>query len=101
MVDFVTYDDLERFTQDISLNEQRIIRSEASSKSAKNTFLSHSSKDAEYLPGVIKLLTNHGATVYCDLNDNRMPDNPSPETAQIIKEQIKGGLRLVVFCYGK
>ncbi|MFL1465951.1 toll/interleukin-1 receptor domain-containing protein [Marinobacter sp. HN1S83] len=97
MVDFVTFSDLKRFTSELNLNEQRIIKSTASTKSSKDTFLSHSSKDAEYLPGVIKLLKNHGASVYCDLGDERMPEDPSPETAQIIKSQIVASRRLVVF----
>lgn len=59
--------------------------------------MSHSSKDAEYLPGVINLLENHGASVYCDLGDNRLPDNPNPETAAILKNQIKVSRKLVVF----
>jgi len=63
----------------------------------KDTFLSHSSKDAQYLPGVISLLENHGASVYCDLEDERMPKSPNPETAAIVKSQIKQSDRLVVF----
>ena len=56
-VDFATFSDLKRFTNDLTLNEQAVLKATASTKSAKDTFLSHSSKDAEYLPGVIKLLT--------------------------------------------
>lgn len=96
-VEFATFNDLKRFTNDLSLHEQVIIKSTSSVTTAKNTFLSHSSKDAEYLPGVITLLKNHGASVYCDLDDERMPDNPNPETAELIKKQIKKSLRLVLF----
>ena len=96
-VDFATFSDLKRFTSNLTVNDQRIMKSAASSHGSKDTFLSHSSKDAEYLPGVIRLLNNHGATVYCDLDDERMPKDPSPETAQIIKNQIKKSTRLVVF----
>lgn len=97
MVEFVTFSDLNRFNQKLTINEQRSIKIAASKKNAKNTFLSHSSKDAEYLPGVIELLENHGASVYCDLGDDRMPEDPSPETAQIIKSQITSSKKLVVF----
>ncbi|MEQ3658375.1 MAG: hypothetical protein ABNH21_05390 [Glaciecola sp.] len=62
-VEFATFSDLKRFTNNLTLNEQSALRSKAAIKSAKDTFLSHSSEDAEYLPGVIKLLTNHGASV--------------------------------------
>ncbi len=98
-IKFATFTDLRKLTDNLTLNEQTMLKSAASSRTAhrKYTFLSHSSKDADYLPGVIKLLENHGASVYCDLNDERMPENPNPETAAIIKQQIKESKRLVVF----
>lgn len=99
-VSFATFSDFNRFTNNLSINEQITLKAAAASRTAasrKNTFLSHSSKDSEYLPGVIKLLTNHGATVYCDLDDERMPENPDRETATIIKQQIKASTRLVIF----
>lgn len=96
-VEFATFSDLKIFTDKLTLNEQTALKSTASAKVSKDTFLSHSSKDAEYLPGVIKLLNSHGASVYCDLDDERMPDSPSPETAALIKNQIKRSSRLVVF----
>ena len=48
-VEFATFSDLKRFTNDLTLNEQSAVRSTASAKSSKDTFLSHSSKDTEYL----------------------------------------------------
>ena len=97
MVEFATFSDLERITGDIPLHEQRSLQNKASNKSEKDTFLSHSSKDAKYLPAVIRILNNHGASVYCDLDDGRLPDNPSPETAQFVRNQIDASRRLVVF----
>jgi hypothetical protein len=96
-VEFATFNDLRRFTNDLTLNEQSTLRSTASTKTSKDTFLSHSSKDTEYLPGVIQLLTNHGASVYCDLDDERMPGEPNVETAKLIKSQIKASRKLVLF----
>jgi len=96
-VSFATFSDLKRVTNQLPINEQLALKTTASAKSAKDTFLSHSSKDSEYLPGVIKLLSNHGASVYCDLDDERMPDAPNPRTAELIKSQIKKSSRLVVF----
>jgi hypothetical protein len=99
-VDFATFSDFRRFTNELTINEQATIKRASASRTAsvrKNTFLSHSSKDAEFLPGVIKLLQDHGATVYCDLDDERMPENPDRETANIIKQQIKSSTRLVIF----
>ncbi|EGQ7972259.1 TIR domain-containing protein [Vibrio parahaemolyticus] len=97
MVDFVTFDDLKRFSSGIATNRKAVLTANASKESGKDTFLSHSSKDAEYLPAVIELLENHGASVYCDLGDSRLPDDPTPETAGIIKQQIRKSRRLVLF----
>ncbi|MGB3727304.1 MAG: toll/interleukin-1 receptor domain-containing protein [Glaciecola sp.] len=96
-VDFATFSDLKRFTNNLTLNEQSALRTKATIKSAKDTFLSHSSKDADYLPGVIKLLANHGASVYCDLDDERMPGEPNVETAELIKSQVKISRKFVLF----
>lgn len=101
MPDFATYDDLRRFNNGLTLNKSVILERAAASKTAsyktKDTFLSHSSKDAEFLPAVINLLESHGASVYCDLDDKRMPADPNPNTAKIIKDQIKNSQRLVLF----
>ena len=96
-VSFATFSNLKSFNNELAVNEQMVLKSNASVTSAKDTFLSHSSKDSEYLPAVIKLLKNHGASVYCDLEDERMPNNPNPETAELIKKQIHSSSRLVVF----
>ena len=96
MVQFTTFDNLKNWNQNVT-NNSRSILNESSKKSNKDTFLSHSSKDAEFLPGVITLLQNHGASVYCDLADERMPEEPNPETARIIKGQIQESRKLVVF----
>lgn len=96
-VNFATFNLLERFTDDLTFQEKASIRVTASATTYKDTFLSHSSKDIEYLPGVIKLLSNHGASVYCDIEDERMPKKPTPETARIIKNQIGKSQRLVLF----
>ncbi|EOV7450027.1 toll/interleukin-1 receptor domain-containing protein [Vibrio harveyi] len=97
MVEFTTFNDLKRFTDKLTINEQAVLKATATSKGGKDTFLSHSSKDAEYLPGVITLLENHGASVYCDLGDERLPENPTPETAAIIRNQISESRRLILF----
>jgi hypothetical protein len=99
-VNFATFADLTKRTNDLTLNEQRMIKAAAATRTAakpKDTFLSHSSKDAAYLPGVIKLLEEHSASVYCDLDDKRMPEKPTPDTAAIIKQEIRKCVRLVIF----
>jgi len=97
MNEFLTYATARRWVSEESDSLNRQILNEAKRTNNKDTFLSHSSKDAEFLPGVITLLENHGASVYCDLADDRLPQNPNPETAAIIKNQISGSTRLVVF----
>jgi len=95
---FATFSDLRRFNTELTVNKSVILEAAGSrTASLKNTFLSHSSKDAEFLPGVINLLESHGASVYCDLVDDRLPKNPNPETANILKQEIKRCDRLVMF----
>lgn len=98
MPDFVTFSDLRRFNRHLTESTSDLLgRAASQGVPRKDTFLSHSSKDAEFLPAVIDLLENHGASVYCDLADVRMPESPNPETAAIIKNQITGSDRLVMF----
>jgi len=94
---FATYDDLRHFSKSLTIDRSAILLKAVKSMSLKDTFLSHSSKDAEYLPVVIDLLRQHGASVYCALDDNRMPKDPNPETADLIRDQIAKSDRLVVF----
>ncbi len=75
---------------------EAVIRKSAASDS-KNTFLSYSSKDKDYLPGVITLLEKHGAAVYIDEGDARLPQKPSKETAAILRNTIQKLNRFVVF----
>ena len=61
------------------------------------TFVSYSSKDDEYLPYVLKILTNHGAKPYIDKGDRKLPNPPSVKTAEVLKDTIKKSKRMVVF----
>lgn len=54
-----------------------------------SVFLSHSSKDELKLPFVISFLESYGVKVYIDKNDPRLPKETSPETARILKSNIK------------
>ncbi|SRR5713101_4221963 len=71
-----------------SIEEQRAIKSAAASKTDKDTFLSHSSKDNEIVPGVTLVLKNHGGNVYVDLGDDRLPEPPSVDTAQVLRDSL-------------
>lgn len=63
---------------------------------AMSTFLSHSSKDKEVLPGEIQVLQNHGASVYIDEIDPEMPPYTSEETAALLKQRIAQTKRFVL-----
>lgn len=80
----------------ISLDEsqQRLAKSEANYRNT--VFLSHSSKDDKYVDGVKKLLIQHEVNVYVDNGDTRLPENPSPETATILRNEIIKSDRLIV-----
>ncbi len=95
MVDFATFRDLERRRQ--SLNESVMLREASASKVGKTVFLAHSSRDAQYLPAIISILQNHGGSVYIDKDDQRLPDHPNRETAEILRSTIKSCPRFVVF----
>ena len=95
MPEFATFDDLRRFAP--TINEARVYLRKAASEVNKNVFLSHSSKDHEHLPGVIAVLDGHGGRVYIDDGDKRLPSNPSPKTADILRKTIKRLPRFVLF----
>jgi hypothetical protein len=97
VAEFTTFRDLEAFS-----NEAGAVRAFANARSAApsrgtDVFLTYSSKDVHYVPGVVLVLVNHGATVYVDQTDNRLPETPSPETAKILRSEIESCRRLVVF----
>lgn len=93
----VTRAELREFKTQLSINEQVVLRSSASSRSPKgSTFLSHSSKDEELVVGAIRVLENHGGKVYVDEIDPEMPPYTSEETAQLLKQRIHQTNRFVL-----
>jgi hypothetical protein len=60
------------------------------------TFLSHSSKDVNILPGAIHVLSNHGAEVYIDKKDPSLPPYTSRETAKILRDRIAQNKKFVL-----
>jgi hypothetical protein len=94
MPQYTTIDEVKGFVG--TLEEQRALTKAVASKSEKNTFLSHSSKDNDLVPGVALVLHNHGAQVYADLGDNRLPEPPSVETAHILRDTISEMRRFVL-----
>ncbi|WP_316227118.1 toll/interleukin-1 receptor domain-containing protein [Bradyrhizobium sp. SZCCHNS3052] len=88
MVEYITRDTLRRNAG--TLNEQVSIVRKAQARSPQgSTFLSHSTKDADILPGVIAILERHGAVVYVDKKDESLPPTTSRETATILKNRIR------------
>lgn len=96
MPKFLTYSDLRSIDAKSVLNEASVL-GRAESKYGKNTFLSHSSKDKKYLAAVITLLEEHGASVYVDDGDRRLPTPPSKVTAQVLRDTIRQLNRFIVF----
>lgn len=97
MPEFLTFSVLENMRGKLTLNEATIIKAASVGTENKNIFLSHSSKDNHYLPTVIKLLENHGGSVYIDDGDARLPEKPSKATATILKDTIQKLPRFVLY----
>ncbi len=71
------------------LTESRISSYRSISSNSQTVFLSHKHDDLDEVRGVIGMLEKHGAKVYIDSMDNKMPAQTSGETAVRIKEVIK------------
>jgi hypothetical protein len=96
MVDYVTRADLSSAAG--TLNEQASTIQKAERRSVEgSTFLSHSTKDVDLLPGVIKLLERHGATVYIDKKDEKLPPYTNRETAIALRNNVKKMKKFVLF----
>jgi hypothetical protein len=78
------------------LQKAEYLREATISPDGKDVFLSHSSKDHEFVPAVIALFREHGATVYVDDLDARLPRPPTAASAVHLKGQIAKARRLVV-----
>lgn len=92
---FIKYADLQSRVRSSNFSESAI-RKSASLHVGKDIFLSHSHKDNAYVAGVIELLRGFHASVYADLNDNTLPENPSPDTAKIIHTNITSSRRTII-----
>lgn len=98
MVVYATLDLLRRFGNELKFESRAAIVKRAEERSPEgSTFLSHSSLDAEFLPGVISLLEGHGATVYIDKKDESLPPTTSRETAKVLKSRIAACKKFMLF----
>jgi TIR domain len=75
----------------------RVVLAKAERRSVEHsTFLSHSSKDVDILPGVIRILENHGAAVYVDKKDTSLPPYTSRETASALRGRIERSKKFIL-----
>lgn len=97
MIQYATRALLKGFADEVAFSEQSTIRKSASSRQLQgSTFLSHSSKDEELVVGAIRVLEDHGASVYVDEIDPEMPPYTNDETASLLKKRIKQTMRFVL-----
>lgn len=98
MPEYATREMLRRFGNEVLSEERTRVVKRASERSpAGSTFLSHSSKDAELLPGVIRLLEGHGGSVYVDKKDESLPPFTSRETATTLRSRIVESRKFILF----
>ena len=84
-----------------SLLETRTFSSKDKVQYKPTVFLSHKHSDLEDLQGVMGMLEYHGAKIYIDSMDNKMPEQTSGDTAQRIKEVIKSCNKFVLLATDK
>jgi hypothetical protein len=88
MVEYITRDAIRGNAGPVT-EQASIVRKAASRSPAGSSFLSHSSKDADLLPGVIAILEHHGASVYVDKKDESLPPTTNRDTAAILRGRIR------------
>ena len=89
----LAFDELLKRSQ---LKEERLVKSASVYAEDKLVFLSYSSLDGKYVPGVVDFFADHDAPVYVDKKDSQLPDPPSLETAHTLAENIQTCPKLVV-----
>ena len=96
MVEYITRDIIRRKVGPLA-EEASIVRKAESRSPVGSTFLSHSTKDAGLLPGVVAILEAHGASVYVDKKDETLPPTTNRETAKILRNRIKQCKKFILF----
>ncbi len=94
---YITFEQLKNESRVASITESNNIIAKSESQNNKNVFLSHSSKDKDYLPHVISFLENYGGFIYIDKLDQSLPNTTNHETAVKLKERIIGINKFVLF----
>lgn len=86
MPSIITYSELRAIAAEYDTTS---ILKEASSRIGKTVFLSHSSKDNDILPGVIRILEGHRGRVYADILDSDLDQNDFTKTAERLRSATK------------
>ena len=101
MNNYITFDELKKEARqsfsEASIESFKNIIAKSESQENKNIFLSHSSKDKEYLPYVISVLENYGGNVYIDKLDKSLPSNTNHKTAVKLKDRINTIDKFILF----
>ncbi|MCK5225983.1 MAG: toll/interleukin-1 receptor domain-containing protein [Planctomycetes bacterium] len=90
---FITYDELKSIAT--KYDAQKILK-EARVSTGKTVFLSHSSKDNDILPGVIRILEGHGGKVYVDVRDHELNKSDFTATAARLREAVRNCSKFVL-----
>jgi hypothetical protein len=89
MVKYATREDFRSYAASLNEEVATTMRKAAQNQSPQGaTFLSHSSKDEELVTGAIRILKNHGASVYVDKKDPTLPPYTNKETASTLRTRI-------------
>jgi hypothetical protein len=95
MVSYITKAQLESAAR-ATFSESLVRKAETASVEG-STFLSHSTKDSSWLPGVIKILQDHGANVYTDKGDNLLPEKTSSTTGDMLRRELRQSKKFILF----
>ncbi|WP_380879063.1 hypothetical protein ACFB49_20140 [Sphingomonas sp. DBB INV C78] len=93
---YTTGDELRQWGDDLGPLRKTIVEKAAARLPQYATFLSHSSRDADILPGAIRILENHGARVYLDKKDPSLPPYTSRDTADILRKRINESKKFIL-----
>lgn len=98
MAEYLTKGDLRRFASELGSDSLRKSLATAQARSPNGTvFLSHSSKDDEYIPVVVRILENHGAMVYVDKADPTLSTKGPRAIAQSLRSRIRECRKFMMF----
>jgi hypothetical protein len=96
MVEYITKEELRRAAPGSFSAQASVVRKAQDRSPEGATFLSHSTKDSDLLPGVIAILERHGAVVYVDKKDETLPPYTSRETAAILRTRIRQSRKFIL-----